>query len=279
VPELDARAARRHFERAAATYAKSSRLEAEIGARMLERLEYVKLAPRRILDAGSGPPQDALRGRYPDAAIVALDFAPAMLRMRRRKLFERRPVQAIGGDFARLPFAAGSFQLLWSNMALHWAPDPLAALREFHRVLAVDGLLMLSTLGPDTLAGLREAAGAARVHAFADMHDVGDLLVRSGFADPVMDMEHLTLTYPDLSALLRELRGSGSTNARADAPQGLKGRGWLAGLTRRYEAQRRDGRLPATFEIVYGHAWKPEQAALRAQDGRAIVRFHSRAGS
>jgi malonyl-CoA O-methyltransferase len=275
VPELDARAARRHFERAAATYAKSSRLEAEIGARMLERLEYVKLAPRRILDAGSGPPQDALRRRYPDAEVVALDFAPAMLRLRKRKLFERRPVKAIGGDFARLPFAPGSFQLLWSNMALHWAPDPLAALREFHRVLAVDGLLMLSTLGPDTLAGLRDAAGPARVHAFADMHDSGDMLVAAGFAEPVMDMERLTVLYDDGAALLRDLRASGQTCALAAQagapPRGLRGRGFLAGLRQRLDAQRREGKLPVGYEVVYGHAWKAP--ARTSADGRAIVQF------
>jgi malonyl-CoA O-methyltransferase len=275
VPELDARAARRHFERAAATYGKAARLEAEIGARMLERLDYVKLAPRRVLDAGSGPPQRALGRRYAEAEVIALDFAPAMLRAGRRRLFERRPPRPIGGDFARLPFAAGAFQLVWANMALHWAPDPLAALREFHRVLAVDGLLMLSTLGPDTLACLREAAGAARVHAFADMHDVGDLLVAAGFAEPVMDMERVTVLYADGAALLADLRASGQTCALAPPPgaprRGLRGRAFLASLRRALDAQRREGSLPVGYEVVYGHAWKA--APKRVADGRQVIKI------
>jgi malonyl-CoA O-methyltransferase len=275
VPELDARIARRHFERAAATYAKASRLEAEIGARMLERLDYIRLVPRRVLDAGSGPPQRELRKRYPDADAVALDFSLAMLRKGKKGLFERNPVRAVCGDLAQLPFAAGSVELVWSNMALHWAADPLAALREFHRVLAVDGLLMFSTLGPDTLAELRAAAGAGRVHAFADMHDLGDMLVAAGFAEPVMDMERVTMLYDDAATLFADLRASGQTRALAAAPgaprRGLAGRGFLDPLKARLDAQRRDGKLPATFEVVYGHAWKA--APKRTADGRDVIRI------
>jgi malonyl-CoA O-methyltransferase len=280
VPEraIDARLARLHFERAAGTYAKAARLESEIGARMLERLDYVKLAPRRALDAGSGPPQRALGKRYPDADVVALDFAFAMLRMGKRKLFERKTAKAIAADMARIPIAPAAIDLVWSNMALHWAADPLAALREFHRVLAVDGLLMFSTLGPDTLAELRQAAGGARVHAFADMHDLGDMLVAAGFAEPVMDTERMTMLYDDGAALLADLRASGQTCALAaprGAPRrGLAGRGFLAALTERLAAQRREGKLAVSFEVVYGHAWKAP--ARRAPDGRAIVQFERR---
>src|SRR5262249_1331251 len=151
------------------TYVKAARLESEVGARMLERLDYVKLAPRRVLDAGSGPPQRALRRRYRKAQIIAVDFALEMLRAGKKKLFERNPPKAVAGAIGRLPIASGAIDLVWSNMALHWAADPLAVLKEFHRVLAVGGLAMFSTLGPDTLAELREAAGAERVHRFADM--------------------------------------------------------------------------------------------------------------
>jgi malonyl-CoA O-methyltransferase len=241
---------------------------------MLERLDYVKLVPRRVLDAGSGPPQRALGKRYPAAEVIAVDFALAMLRIGRKRLFERNPPKAICGDLARLPLAAGSIGLVWSNMALHWAPDAPAVLREFHRVLAVDGLLMFSTLGPDTLAELRAAAGPARVHAFADMHDLGDMLVAAGFAEPVMDSERITLLYREPEALLADLRASGQTCAlagRGGKPRGLAGRAFLAALRARLLAQLREGKLPASFEVVYGHAWKAP--ARRAPDGRAIVQF------
>ena len=242
---------------------------------MLERLDYVKLAPRRILDAGCGPPQRVLRKRYPDADVVALDFSRAMLRAGKKKLFERKPPKAVAGDISRLPLRGGAIDFAWSNMALHWVADPMAALRELHRVLRVDGLLMFSTLGPDTLAEMRAAAGAQRVHAFADMHDLGDMLVAAGFADPVMDMERLTLVYADGAALLADLRASGQTcalAAPAGAPRrGLAGRGFRAALEARLAAQRRDGKLPVTWEVVYGHAWKA--APTRTPDGRSVVKI------
>lgn len=273
---VDAGLARRRFERAAGSYAKASRLETEIGARMLQRLDYVKLAPRRVLDAGSGPLRDAKRlgKRYRGAQVLALDFSLGMLRAG-QGLFDIFTKEApICGDIARLPLAAGVIDLVWSNMALHWATDQLAALREFHRVLAVEGLLMFSTLGPDTLAELRAAAGADRVHAFADMHDLGDLLVAAGFAEPVMDVERLSIEYAEGDALLADLRASGQTCARSDRARGLAGRGFLAELKRGLAAQFKGSKLPVSYEVVYGHAWKP--APRRAADGRAIVHFERR---
>ncbi|MEW6689801.1 MAG: methyltransferase domain-containing protein [Pseudomonadota bacterium] len=268
---IDARAARRRFERAAKTYAAAARLEAEVGARMLERLEYVRLAPRRVLDAGSGPPQRALGRRYRDAEVIALDFAPAMLRLGKKRLFERNPPRPVCGDITRLPVGSRAIDLVWSNMALHWAADPLAALREFQRVLAIGGLLMFSTLGPDTLRQLRAAAGDERVHRFADMHDLGDMLVAAGFADPVMDMERLTLVYADGAALLADLRASGQTCAAAARARGLAGPRFRGALLERLAVQQRDGKLPVDYEVLYGHAWKA--APKRAADGRSIVQF------
>lgn len=264
---IDSGVARRRFARAAATYADASRLEAEVGARMLERLELVKLAPRRILDAGSGPPRRTLLQRYPHAEAIALDFSLAMLRASRFAWFRRKP-RPVCGDLTRLPLADGSVDLAWSNMALHWVADPLAALRELHRVLAAEGLLMFSTLGPDTLKELRAAAGEARVHAFADMHDIGDTLVACGFSAPVMDMEVLTIAYRGPDALLEDLRRSGQTSARRDRPRGLTGRRFLQRLRSAL------GDAPrASFEIVYGHAWKP---APRAPQDAKTIRFQRR---
>jgi malonyl-CoA O-methyltransferase len=265
-PALDRRAARRRFERAAATYAGASRLEAEVAARMLERLDYVKLAPRRVLDAGSGPPRRALGKRYPAAEVVAIDFSLGMLRSARSWLRFLRKDLSVCGELERLPLADASVDLAWSNMALHWVADPLAALREIERVLAPGGLLMFSSLGPDTLKELRAAAGAGRVHAFPDMHDLGDMLLAAGLADPVMDMEMLTLAYPSADGLLKDLRESGQTSARADRARGLTGKGFSARLR---------GGLPgrASFEVVYGHAWKRPAAAETVKTVRIFKRM------
>jgi malonyl-CoA O-methyltransferase len=243
--EIDRRVARRRFERAAATYRSASRLESEVGARMRERLDYVKIAPRRILDAASGPPDGALSRRYRGAQVIAVDFSLAMLRQAGgwTRFFSRAP--AVCADLERLPVAPQAVDFIWCNMALHWLTDPLPALKEFRRVLAPEGLLMFSTLGPDTLKELRGIAGPSRVHDFADMHDVGDMLVAAGFSAPVMDMETIRMAYGGATQLVEDLRKSGQTNARADRPRGLAGRRFRDRLI-----------IPhVTFEVVYGHAW------------------------
>ena len=251
---------------------------------MLERLDYVKLAPARILDAGSGPsPQGSqLTQRYRGAQLVALDWSLAMLRkITPPGLFERLrgrgSTMAVCAGFDRIPLVSRSFALVWSNMALHWCADPQAAIREFHRVLEVDGLLMFSTLGPDTLKELRSAfagvPGAPHVHSFIDMHDLGDMLVGAGFAAPVMDTETITLTYAGIEGLASDLRATGQTCSLA-----LRSRGLF--VPRQWEAVRaglgkslRDGRLPATIEVVYGHAWKA--APRRTPEGHAVVNLGS----
>jgi malonyl-CoA O-methyltransferase len=255
-PGIDRRASRRRFDRAAKTYRRFSRLEDEVGIRMLERLDYIRLAPQRILDAGSGPPRRALRKRYPRAMVIALDFSLAML-PRPGLLARLAGSRDVGvcADLERLPLADASVDLVWSNMALHWLSDPLPAFQEFRRVLSANGLLMFSTLGPDSLKELRAAAGSSRVHTFIDMHDLGDMLLAAGLAAPVMDMELLTFEYPSADTLLGDLRASGQTSARVDRPRGLAGPAFARRLRHALGDKPR-----ATFELVYGHAWKPPPA-------------------
>jgi malonyl-CoA O-methyltransferase len=297
---LDPQSVRHAFERAAASYDASAVLQREIGQRMAERLLLVKLQPAAILDAGcgTGDALSELSARYPDAFLVGLDLAYAMLdsarsraaaanasersllaRLLGTRAMARREPALLCGDACRLPLAAGTIDLVWSNLTLQWINDASAAFAEFHRVLRVGGLLMFTTFGPDTLKELRAAFagvdGATHVSRFIDMHDVGDMLVQAGFADPVMDMETITLTYADATTMMRELKAIGAHNATVGRPRGLTGRARWRRVLAALETFRREGRLPATYEVVYGHAWKPEPRF--ADDGRAIVRFE-RAG-
>jgi malonyl-CoA O-methyltransferase len=267
-PQFDKRLLRRSFERAAASYDAAAVLQHEVCRRMDERLSLIKHQPPIILDAGSGTGNalGALRTRYPGARVVALDLAFAMLQAGRRrdswwKTLLKPSAGAICGDIEQLPLANGSVGMVWSNLALQWMNDTDRAFAEFHRVLAPGGLLMFSTFGPDTLKELRAAYagvdGHTHVNRFIDLHDVGDVLVQRGFADPVMDMEPFTLTYSDVRTLMRDLKAIGAHNVTQTRPPGLTGKARLAAVTKGYEPLRRDGKLPATFEVVYGHAWKP----------------------
>jgi malonyl-CoA O-methyltransferase len=267
---LDKREVKRSFERAAERYDAAAILQHEVCRRMLERLGYIKLAPGAILDAGSGTGNaiPGLLSRYPGAAIVALDLAVAMLGRTRGRLKWwqsvpglRPALHTVAADIERLPLASASVGLVWSNLALQWVNDLPASFCDMHRVLKPGGLLMFSTFGPDTLKELRAAyAGVddrAHVNRFVDMHDIGDMLVHAGFADPVMDMEPFTLTYDDARALMRDLKAIGAHNASTARPSSLTARSRLAAVQKNYERFRSGGKLPATFEVVYGHAWKP----------------------
>ena len=282
-PAIDRRAARRASSRAAATYAGAAVLAREVEARMRERLQYIKLDPVRILDAGCGDGDGARRlaERYPGARVLGLDFALPMLQAARsrdpwlRRLLQRVRVDYLCADFAAVPLPAASVDLAWSNLALHAAGDPQPALKELHRLLKVGGLLMFSCYGPDTLKELKGAFAAhaadARVHSFIDMHDLGDMLSACGYSAPVMDMVVITLTYADIDALLADLRATGQQNTLTERRRSPTGKRVFAAMRAAYETLRRDGRLPASFEIVYGHAWKPQPRVT--VDGRAIVKL------
>lgn len=281
---VDRRQVRRNFERAAASYDGAAVLQREVGSRMLERLDYVRVDPKRILDlgCGTGASLTALHERYPSAHLIGADLSDAMLQIGRGQRSRLRwllpflrgnKTPLVAADAVALPFKSASTGMLWSNLMLHWLGDPLPAFREMHRVLEVGGLLMFSTFGPDTLKELRNSFGDGYVHTqrFGDMHDFGDMLLECGFADPVMDMEVLTMTYGSLDDLFRDLRQSGAACAMQARRHGLTGRTAWQQMRMAYEKLAQDGRLPATFEVIYGHAWKNQPG--KTEDGRSVVRF------
>jgi malonyl-CoA O-methyltransferase len=272
---VDARFARRAFGRASATYDAAAVLQGEVRGLLLERLQLTDLEPRVILDAGAGTgvASQALKRRYPKARVLAVDSAQRMLRVAAARGSWLRPLSRVCADAARLPLKDASVDLVFSNFMLPWS-DPDQVLTEFRRVLAPRGLLTFTTLGPDTLRELRSAWASAdsspRVHAFIDMHDLGDALVRSGFAEPVLDVERYTLEYPDVSRLAADLKAVGEVNALAGRRKGLTGPRTFDAMRAAYEAHRRDGRLPATYEVVFGQAWGPRESAGRLASSNTV---------
>ncbi len=279
---IDKRMMRRAFSRAAAGYDASAVLQREVCKRMLERLDFIRLKPVRLLDAGSGTGWGGrqLAEKYPDAEVISLDIAIGMLQSARKsagwwqKLFGGKRQMAVCADVEALPLAPNSVEMVWSNLAMQWCNDLPSTFVELHRVLKPEGLAMFSTLGPDTLKELRHAFrdvdGHNHLNRFADMHDIGDMLVHAGFSEPVMDMEYITLTYDDVKSVLHDLKAIGAHNATKGRGQGLMGKSAFGRLLANYERLRKDGKLPATYEIIYGHAWKPEPR--KTSEGADIIR-------
>jgi malonyl-CoA O-methyltransferase len=264
------------FDRAARDYDAAAFLQKEVGERLLERLDLMANVPARVLDVGcgTGRPTRELQKRYPKAAIIGADLAPAMLKMAAKKQpWLGKRVEFVCAEASQLPLADASFDLIYASLILQWCEDLDATLLEWRRLLKPHGLLLFSTLGPDTLKELRAAWGEVdgfnHVNRFLDMHDVGDALIRAGFVEPVMDVEHITLTYGDATGLMRDLKTIGAHNVTAGRRRGLMGRGRLKAFSAAYEKFRREGRLPATYEVVYGTAWAPKFMPLDALKGRA----------
>lgn len=280
IAEIDRQAMRSAFEKAATNYDAAAVLQQEVANRLVERMDYMSMKPNSILDAGSGTGfiSHLLAQRYPKAKITALDLAFNMLKQAKEKRnFKQRwnkQFQYVNAEVESLPFADASVELVISGLTLQWCQDLPKVFKEFKRVLAPGGLLLFSSFGPDSLKELRQSWAEVdelpHVNAFADMHDVGDALMQSGFADPVMDMEMLTMTYKDVKTVMRDLKQIGAHNVMQGRSHQMTGKNKLKNMMQAYEQFREDGLLPVSHEIVYGHAWVPEAKNI---DSAVVVSF------
>ena len=261
------------FERAASAYDEYAVLQRQIADEMLERLQTVTIKPAHVIDVGCGTGYCTrrLHKTWPAAQVTGFDLAAGMVLQAssQKGWFSRQSY--CQADAVSLPLKEASTDVVFSNLMLQWC-NPLAVFAEFRRVLNDDGLLMFSSFGPDTLKELRQSWTAIddRPHVidFADMHDHGDALLQAGFREPVMDVDRFTLTYSDVLGLLRDLHGIGSRNVMSGRRSGLMGRDALHRLAQAYQQfADNEGRLPASYEVVYGHAWSGGRSADSDQSG------------
>ena len=265
---LDRRAITRAFDRASTSYDAVATLQDRVRGELLARLDELDVTPQSILDlgAGTGHGSRALKRRYPRATVVAADIAPGMLERARQQSRWLRRFERVRADAYALPFKDGAFDLVFSNLMLQWCDDLDAVFADIARVLKPGGLLLFSTFGPGTLAELREAWAAAadpsnHVNHFFDAHALGSALMQAQFAEPVLVVDRIVAHYPDVISLMRELKAMGAHNVTQGRARGLTGRRRLAAMTQGYEALRRDGKLPATWEVIHATAWGGERRA------------------
>ncbi|MGO3127110.1 MAG: malonyl-ACP O-methyltransferase BioC [Luteimonas sp.] len=289
-PTFDPRQVRRAFSRASASYAGAAALQREIEAQLLESLEYLDdRVPGVVLDVGSGPAHAALamRQRWPKSRLVAVDLSLAMLQQApvrtgwRDRLGLQKPVDRVCADLRLLPFADNSVDVLFSNLCLQWVEDLPAAFAGFRRVLKPGGLLLVSTFGPQSLIELRESFGVAdarpHVSPFASIAEFGDALMRAGFKNPVLDRDVAVHWHPDMTALMREQRAIGATNALAERRRALTGRARFAAAAAHYEQFRTAQGLPASWEWITAMAWSPPHGAPIREGDEELARFDASA--
>lgn len=276
---FDHRQVRRAFSRAAQHYDDAAALQREVASRLMEQLDYLddpaldRAPPQRVVDVGCGPGHAAIamQKRWPKAQVIGLDLAPPMLAQARTNAGGWRPAFLPGvarrpdwlcADARALPLRDASVDILFSNLCLQWVEDLPAVFAGFRRVLKPDGLLLVSTFGHDTLHELRgafaQADNAPHVSPFVSIAQFGDALIAAGFRNPVLDRDEFVMGHDELAGLMRELRTLGATNAMSERRRSLTGRARFARAAQAYEPWRRDGRLPATWEVIYAHAWGPQ---------------------
>jgi malonyl-CoA O-methyltransferase len=284
---LDPKLVRSRFNEASARYANAAVVQREVGNRLLERFDVMRIDPKIVLDVGCGPGTHtaALVVRFPSAQVVAIDSARSMVERAAPSAtgwlqrWSSKP-RALGvcADMSRIPVATGVADVLWSNFSMQWGGDLPALFAQWNRCLRTDGALMFSAPGPDTLKELRaalakiESTEVQRAQTFTDLHDLGDMLIHAGFADPVMDMEVITLEYKDSAALWRDLRDQAALSAIASRPRGLFTPRKFRALNDALDAARDiNGNIRMSVEVIYGHAWKVPPK--KTPEGHGIVRL------
>lgn len=242
------------FNKASNNYDDHAFLQKEVASRLDEKLNVITTHSNIILDlgAGTGLLSDNLKRRFPNSKIIALDFAQNSLK-------NNQTANKICANANHLPLADNSADIVISSLMMQWCPDLKQLFAEIHRVLKNDGLILFSTFGPDTLKELKKSWSVVdnetHVNTFADMHDIGDQMLGAGFQSPVMEMETLTLTYQTVTDLLRDLKAIGAQTVSTRS-KSLMGKDKFQLMIKMYESYRQDGKLPATYEVIYGHAWK-----------------------
>jgi malonyl-CoA O-methyltransferase len=277
---LDRRAVTRAFDRASASYDAAAELQERVRGELLTRLDELEVAPQSILDlgAGTGHGSRALKRRHPRAVVIAADIAPGMLERARHQSRWLRRFERVRADAYALPFKDEAFDLIFSNLMLQWCDDLDAVFAQIARVLKPGGLLLFSTFGPGTLSELREAWAAAddpsnHVNHFFDAHALGSALMQARLAEPVLVVDRTVTGYADVMSLMRELKAIGAHNVTQGRARGLTGRRRLAAMTQSYETMRRDGKLPATWEVIQATAWGSElrEARNAGVPGEALI--------
>ena len=244
------------FNDAASNYDDNAFLQSEIANRLAEKLKVISIKPQTIIDLGSGTGllSNKTAEIFPNANLICVDFA-------QQSLLENHQNLKVCANAYELPFASNSVDFIVSNLMMQWCPDLKALFNECFRVLKPEGLILFTTFGPDTLKELKRSWSAvdssAHVNNFIDMHDIGDQMLQSGFQSPIMEMENITLTYEKVLDLMHDLKSIGAQNVGSRS-KALTGKTKFKKMIEMYESYRSDGKLPATYEVIYGHAWKNE---------------------
>lgn len=262
LPRLDKKAIKKSFNRSALNYNDAAVLQYEILQRLSARLDYINLAPATILDIGCGTGKGIkrLNKYYSKAKIIGFDLAFNMLKQSKKEFGLFNKARLINADMENLPIKNECIDLIFSNLAIQWVNNLEHTLQEFKRIGRSNGLLMFTTFGPNTLwelgASWQQIDATPHVHRFIDMHDIGDLLVRSGFAEPVMDSETITMHYPTFKGVLLDLKNIGANNADKQRSKGLMTPSKFKQLEKQYKKIAfKEGQYQASFEVIYGHAW------------------------